>query len=203
MIDLVCLVADKNMSAVAQSLLERHESLEIRAIAYKVLTHPQHDPGCFGTPSGFLELYAKQARHGLVLFDHQWDGVPSGSAEDLEQDLNRRLAHLGDDWARSIVISPELEAWLFTRSPRLDDALGWAGRAPALSSELARENLWPATANKPPDPKRALKWALARVGKQTSSSIYRQIARSVGVKKCTDPSFHRFQATLQAWFPRA
>lgn len=201
MIDLVCLVADKNMAAVVQTLLERHESLDIRKIAFKILTHPQHDPGCFGSPAGLLELYVRQAQHGLVVLDRQWDGAPDKTAVELEGDVNGRLCHLGPDWARCVIIDPELEAWLFTRSPRLDEAIGWAGRDPSLGKELAARELWLESAPKPTDPRQALKWALAHVGKQTSSSIYRQIAKHVGVKKCVDPSFHRFRSILQLWFP--
>lgn len=201
MIDLVCLVADKNMEAVVQSLLGKHPALGIRSITSEIIHHPQHDPGCYRSPASLLGLYSRQARHALVLLDRAWDGVPDKSSVDLEADIDRSIAHLGNGWAKSIVIDPELEVWLFTRSPRLDDALGWRDRKPPLAEELARRGSWPMDAAKPIAPKATMLWALSRVGKQKSSSIYRQIVANLGLARCTDPSFLRFKSALQAWFP--
>lgn len=201
MIDLVCLVADKNMEAVVASLLAKHRALGIRPLDHEVIVHPQHDPGCFRSPEPLLSLYAKLARQGLVMLDRGWDGVPDQSARGLEADLDARLARLGAGWAKSIVIDPELEVWLFTRSPRLDDALGWRDRTPTLAAELERRGVWPNESAKPSAPKEALQWALSRVGKQKSSSIYRQIVTHIGLARCTDTSFLRFQSTLRQWFP--
>lgn len=99
MIDLVCLVADRNMEAVVTTLLAEHHALGIRPIQTNVFPHPQHDPGCFAS------------------------AVPS------------------------------------------------------------------------------IHWALSRVGKQKSSSIYRAIVENLGLGKCSDHSFLRFKSTLQTWFP--
>ncbi len=201
MIDLVCLVADKSMEAVVGTLLKKHHALGTRPILAEIIQHPQHDPGCYGDPIGLLSVYSRLAQHGLVIFDRDWDGVPNKPAVEIEKDVDGKLSALPADWARSVVIDPELEVWLFTRSPRLDEALGWRGREPDLTTELATRKHWPAGLAKPKNPKAAMKWALSRVGKQTSSSIYRQIAEHLGLGKCTDPSFHRFRSTLQAWFP--
>jgi hypothetical protein len=200
-IDLVCLVADQNMKAVVETLLKRHQSLGIRPLRVDVIPHPQHDPGCFLAPAPLLSIYTKQATHGLVLLDRDWDGVPANSAAELAAVVETRLTNLPSGWARCIVIDPELEAWLFTRSPRLDEALGWRDRQPDLASALASRSLWHRDADKPAAPKAAIKWALSQVGKQTSSSIYRQIAEHLGLGKCTDPSFQRFRTILQTWFP--
>ncbi|MDO8348914.1 MAG: hypothetical protein Q7T30_01670 [Planctomycetota bacterium] len=202
MIDLVCLVADKNMEAVTEAVLGRHQALGIRPITSEIITHPGHDPGCFRDAASLVRLYAGYASHALVVLDRDWDGVPDLPSVELENDLDARLSFLGTGWVKSIVIDPELEVWLFRRSPRLDEALGWRGQQPSLQEQLAAKSLWPVDAPKPHDPKRAIKWALSRVGKQTSSSIYRVIATQVGLRECTDPSFRRFQATLQAWFPQ-
>ena len=47
MIDLFCLVADKNMEAAVSGLLDRPESLGIRRIERQVVIHDRRDPGCF------------------------------------------------------------------------------------------------------------------------------------------------------------
>ncbi len=207
MIDLVCLVADKNMEAVVEGVLAKHRALGIRRLEIEVITHPQHDPGCYKSPQPFLRPFVSDASHAMVLLDRDWDGVPDGKAEELEADLNARLDRFGAQcgshpgWARSVVIDPELEVWLFTRSPRLDDALGWRARAPDLGSELESRGLWPSGMAKPERPKATMQWAMSEVGKQKSSSIYRQIVTSIGLAKCTDRSFLRFQSTLRRWFP--
>jgi hypothetical protein len=197
------LVADRNMEAVVASLLGKHEALGTREIQSQIIRHPQHDPGCYRDATPLLSVFANQARQALVLLDRDWDGVPNLPSRQIEAEVESRIAVMKQGWARCIVIEPELEAWLFTRSPRLDEAVGWRGRAPSLSEALANANLWSASEPKPSDPKATMKWALSQVGKQTSSSIYGQIALHLGVGKCVDPSFLRFRSTLQEWFPAA
>jgi hypothetical protein len=53
---------------------------------------------------------------------------------------------------------------------------------------------------KPKRPKEALEQALRLARKSRSSSIFRQLAQRVSVKRCTDPAFLKFKATLQRWF---
>lgn len=202
MIDLVCLVADKNMEAVVDALLERHQSLGTRAIAKQVVVHPHRDSGCYHDPVPYLRAYRRDARHGLVLFDRAWS-APAKPTTDLEADVAAKLQQFGADWARCVVIDPELEIWLFRRSPVLDDALGWRELEPGLGHQLDVNNLWPAGADKPADPKAAIEWALARAKKPRSSSIYRNIAEKLGMHGCKDTSFNRLTQTLQAWFPLA
>lgn len=201
MIDLVCLVADKNMEATITAVLERHQALGTRPIDALVLVHPQRDSACYHDPASILRGHARSARHAMVLFDRAWEGVPDRTAEQLETDVEARLRPLGADWARAVVIDPELEVWLFRRTPRFDDALGWRHRQPALQDRLASNGLWPLDASKPADPKRAIEWSLREARKPRSSSIYRELASTIGLKDCVDPSFHRFQTTLRGWFP--
>lgn len=201
MIDLVCLVADKNMEATISGVLERHQALGTRRIDALVLVHPQRDSACYHHPADILRGHSNSAKHALVVFDRAWNGVPDRSTADLEQDVEDRLQQLGAGWAKAIVIDPELEVWLFRRSPRLDEALGWRHRQPSLQDRLATNGLWPTDAAKPTDPKRAIEWALRDAKKPRSSSIYRELAQTIGLKDCVDPSFQRFQTTLRGWFP--
>ena len=64
-VDLFCLVADRNMEAAISGLLERHPSLGIRQIRYRVATHPRQDPGCFHTGAEFLKTVRHNADHAL------------------------------------------------------------------------------------------------------------------------------------------
>lgn len=183
MIDLLCLVADKNMEAVVGGVLERPQSLGIREITREILVHPQRDSACYEDPVALLRGWTTTATHALVVFDRAWEGAPSTDPLQLEEDVG------------------QLEVWLFRDSPRLDDALGWRDRTPSLRDELARHGLWTAGSTKPADPKRAIEWALRQVRLPRSSSIYRQLAASLGIRGCTDPAFQRFQSTLRGWFP--
>lgn len=201
MIDLLCLVADKNMEAVVGELLGRYQSLGIREITRQILVHPQRDSACYEDPVALLRGWTGGASHALVVFDRAWEGAPDEDPLQLEMVVDRKLGQLGAGWAKSVVIDPELEVWLFRDSPRLDEALGWKDRTPPLRQELARLRLWAADAAKPADPKQAIEWALRQARLPRSSSIYRQLAKALGTKGCTDLAFLRFQSTLRGWFP--
>jgi len=203
MTDLICLVADKNIEAVVDAALQRHESLGIRPVKFRLVTHPQRDSACFHRPEPLLRPFSNDAQHAIVVMDRAWEGAPDLSATEMEATIDDKLAKLRADWARAFVIDPEIEAWLFRRSPRLDEKLGWHGRMPPLAEALLIEGLWPANAPKPSDPKAAIEWALRRVRRPRSSAIYRDIATVLGMRDCGDPAFLRFRATLQAWFPPA
>ena len=201
-IDLLCLVADKNMEAAVSGLLSRPRALGIRPIARELIIHPEHDSGCFHKGVEFLRGLRSRTQHALVLLDLAWQGVPAESASELEGQLETNLARAGmKDWARVVVIEPELEAWIFGRSPHIPTALGWSESSKGLRSALTADGLWPAEDHKPPDPKAAMEWALRRAAIPRSSSIYRQLAAKVGTKKCTDRAFVRFRGLLQDWFP--
>jgi hypothetical protein len=189
------------MEAVVNAVLERHQALGTRRIERTVLVHPQRDSACYHDPTSLLRESLGAARHALVVLDRAWEGAPDLPTPELEAEVDRRLLQLGKGWAKTVVIEPELEIWLFRRSPRLDDALGWRNRQPGLQEQLATAGLWPHDAAKPSDPKRAIEWALREARRPRSSSIYREIASTVGLKDCVDASFLRFQSTLRDWFP--
>jgi len=201
MIDLVCLVADKNIEAVIEAVLQRPEALGIRRITSKLNVHPHRDSGCFDNPIPFLQPWRREAQHALVLLDRAWEGAPDMTTLELEADVNDRLHRSAPDWAKCVVIDPEVEAWLFRRSPRLDEKLGWQGKTPSLQDSLAANGMWPHEAAKPPDPKAAIEWALHKVQRPRSSATYREVGSVLGLRDCVDPSFHRFRTHLQTWYP--
>ena len=182
------------MEATFSALLTRPQSLGIREIHTKILVHPNRDPGCFHDPHDLLNGYRADARHALVVLDYDWAGVPADSARSLEDQLEIRLegANLAP-WAAPIVIGPELESWVWSQSPHVDDALGWRGRSPSLRDALEAQGLWPGGASKPPDPKAAVEWATQEARVPRSSSIYRQIARRASMRNCGGFPPHRGQ----------
>lgn len=202
MIDLFCLVADRNMKTAVSGLLGRPYSLGIREIRYRVAVHAFRDPGCFHKGPEFLKPFRNKARHAIVMLDQAWDRVPCDTSEETEESLRQKLRVVGmSAWACPIVIEPELEAWVFSGSPHVERILGWSGRSPRLRDALKVRDLWQAGAAKPRDPKAAMDWALAEVKKNRTSTIYSRLAQRVSTLNCTDHSFQRFKRLLRQWFP--
>lgn len=201
MIDLVCLVADRNMEAAIDAVLRRPQPLGIRAISFETVVHPRRDPGCFHEAAEFLSGFTARSNHALVVLDRQWDGAPAGSAAELEQRMERDLLSIGPSgWARTVVIDPELEVWVFSDSPHVAAELGWPAAREDLRSALEESGLWPGDRTKPHDPKAAVEWVLRRASRPRSSSIYRALASKVSLKRCEDRSFLRLGELLRAWF---
>ena len=201
MSDLVCLVADKNMEAALDGLLQRPQALGIRPLDYELLVHPRRDPGCFHEAPEFLRPYRSSHAHAIVLLDQAWDGSPAAQGIELQRMLEGQLDRAGLlGWAQVIVIDPELEVWLFSDSPWVEQCLGWTGQTRSLRSWLERQHLWPAEINKPADPKFAAERALYEVRKPRSSSIFRDLARNISVERCADGAFLRLKILLRQWF---
>jgi len=195
--DLFCLVADKNMEAAMAELFKRHAALGIRRIAAEVVVHPRRDPGVFREGVEFVRPFQNKYQHGLLLLDAAWEGAPP----DIQAQIDRALADAGlGGWARAIVIAPELEIWVWTDSPYVVEALGWAGRKPVLGDWLRQKGLWRASDPKPSDPKSAVESALYEVRKPRSSAIYRTLAKRVSLERCQDAAFLHLRKTLQEWF---
>lgn len=199
--DLVCLVADSNIEQTLRPLLdERSPALGIMPPSYRLYVHPEHDPGCYHHAPDFLRAFQAQARYALVLFDREGCGQESRSREEIEEDLEQRLRKSGwEGRATALVIDPELENWVWSDSPHVAAALGWADRSPDLRSWLEAKALLETDAVKPARPKEAMEEALRTVRKPRSSAIYRQLARQVSLVRCSDPAFAKLKATLVRW----
>jgi len=201
--DLLCLVADRNAEAALQGVLSRCESLQIRALTSTIRTHPERDPGCYLRGHEFLRFHGKGFLHALVMFDREGCGNEAQSREELEREVEDRLQSDGwGDRARAVVIDPELEAWVWSDSPQVEEALGWVGRARTLRSWLIERGLLAEAATKPLRPKEAVEEALRLVRKPRSSAIYRELAEGVSLWRCRDRAFAKLRLTLQGWFGR-
>jgi len=200
-LDLVALVADKDIQQVLLGLLEkRQQSLGIALGTWQVNVHPRHDPGVLREADQVLHSMSGLARHALVVLDHEGSGRDATLAADLERDLTQRLAGSGwGDRAAALVIEPEVEVWVWSDSPKVDEALGWTEPG-KLRPWLAQRGLLPAGATKPPQPKAAFDEAIAHAKLRRSSAIFRELAENVGLERCTDATFARLSTTLRAWF---
>lgn len=197
--DLLCLAADNNIEAALRGLLARPEAFGMRAVKVDVLVHPRRDPGCYHEAHELLRPFRESYHHALVVFDQAWEGARAQDPLVLEGDVRRRLG--GDGWADVVVIDPEIEVWVWSDSPHVDNVLGWRDRNPDLRTWLRSQALWTEGRPKPDDPKVAVERALRAVRIPRSSAIYGNLARRVSVERCTDGSFARFRERLRTWFP--
>ncbi len=199
--DLVVLVADKNTKSAIGALLRNPKRLRIRDITSEVFVHPGHDPGCREKCHDFLRAQTSRFRHALVIFDRHGCGRDA-PAEAIESDSEQRLAASGwEDRARAVVIDPELEVWVWSDSPHVEDVLGWQGRSPALRDWLVSEGRAASVSAKPRDPKAAIEDALRIANVPRSSAVYASLASRVSFNRCKDRAFLKFCNTVRAWFP--
>ena len=200
--DLIVLVPDADMEYTIQALLRRHQALDIRPIAFDIRRHLQRDAGCRSDCHYFLRLCLNDYQYALVLFDHEGCGREHITRVELEAEVESRLQANGwTDHCAVIVISPELEAWIWRNSPVVDEALSWSGRTPSMREWLRSETaFWSHHHIKAGRPKEALEFALRKVRKQKSPRLYEYLAKSVAVDRCRDSSFSKFRSVLQEWF---
>ena len=201
--DLVVLVADKDMEHALRGLLNRPEALGIRPITNDIFVHHEHDPACALRGIGFLNMFSTQYRHSLLMFDHEGSGRNSIAPNELQEDLNTEFTRsVWGDRAKTIVLSPELEVWIWSDSPKVDEVAGWRDRSPGMRTWLVEEG-WIETENAKPDrPKEAFDAVLKEANVPRSASLYEQIASKVSLRRCQDASFLRLKTILQTWFPR-
>ncbi|MEI6634284.1 MAG: hypothetical protein WCP22_10770 [Chlamydiota bacterium] len=203
--DLIVLVPDRNLEYAVKGILARHQSLGIRPITVEVLSHPGHDPGCFGESPEFLQFAVRQASHALVVFDYEGSGQEYRmNRVQMETDLEQRLSEAG--WSgrsAAVIIAPELESWVWSDSPHVDIVLGWEGRRSSLREWLLGQHHMGRTAPKPPHPKDAMLAALREAGKSRTSRLYSALAEKVSLDRCTDDAFLKFKRVLKEWFAEA
>ena len=196
--DLVVLVADKNMEAAIKTLIEkRHKSLCIRQVQADVFVHLERDAGVFLKAHIFLQPFRNEYRYALVMFDHEGCGQENRPARKLEQEVKQRLGQSG--WQgryEVIVLEPELEAWVWSSSRHVPKVLGLTPeRMQQILQQFPKNHL-----GKPKHPKEAMEECLRQAKIPRSSSIYAELAETVGLKNCVEPSFVKFRDTLQKWF---
>jgi hypothetical protein len=199
--DLLVLLADRNMEATMRGILTRHKALGTRPIVADIRRHPRNDGGCCGEGVQFLAAFAGRYSHALLLFDREGCGREGCSAVELELELEAQLKNAG--WSHRagvIVLDPELEIWVWSDSPHVDDQLGWAGRKLDLRSWLRKQRLLRAGQPKPDRPKEALEAALRNVKLPRSSAIYKALAEKVSLGRCNDRAFVKLKTILRSWF---
>lgn len=198
--DLVVLVADAHIRGATKGLLSRSENLGIAQIDFDITPHNPRDPGCRTQAKNYLRQYLRYYVHSLVIFDRH--GCTSDdSRTDIQNRVESDLRKNGwEDRAKAIVIEPELEAWVWGYQEALP-VLGWQDGYDSLRQWLRQEGLWPVSAAKPPDPKKAMKAVMEHTKQKPGEKVFEQIARAANFKHCQDAAFNELRNTLQLWFP--
>lgn len=200
-LDLYVLVADLQAEMAIKGLLARRQSLGLRPFSSRVERHPKHDSGCCRTGVSWLRETTPRPVHAMIVFDHEGSGREAERPEDVEIELEKLLkATMLFDDAGVIVISPELEAWVWSDSPLVDGCLGWSGQDLRVRAWLEREGLWPPDQPKPVRPKEAMERALRQSGKRRSAAIFSDLASRVGLDRCSDRAFVKLKSKLREWF---
>ncbi|MEX8517372.1 MAG: hypothetical protein AB3X44_02495 [Leptothrix sp. (in: b-proteobacteria)] len=207
--DCLFLVADKNMEGILKGYLSRpgiHAALGCGPFTFDArrdlhVAHGQNDPGLYTRAKEFLQPYAKSHRHAAVVMDAEWDGSP-GTAE-IERRLTDHLTQAG--WPPAcccaVVITPELENWVWQDTPHVSEQLGFNGTYSELRHQLERKGYWRAGESKPHRPKEAVEEVLRLNKIPRSSAIYRDLAARIKTSGCTDSAFLKLRDAMRQWFP--
>ena len=199
---MIVLVADKDIEHALRGMFSRPQALGIRAIQTDIFVHPQHDPACAQRGVQFLSGFSSQYKYALLMFDHEGCGREQLQPNSLEMAINEEFSKSAwGDRARGIVLAPELEVWIWSDSPHVDEVLGWKLRQPSLRRWLVDQGWMNENDTKPTRPKEAFESALRVSRIPRSASLFQQLAERVSLRQCTDTSFLQFRNLLQMWFP--
>ena len=199
--DLVLLVADKNAHFALKGALGRPEALGIRPIEFEFRVHPGRDGGTRRTGPEILALERRRFKHALLVLDFEGCGTELPNATALEAQLDGRLSTQWKEAAKSIVIEPELDVWVWGADNAVEAVIEWpAGKS---VREWLREQGFTFEANeKPTRPKEALEAALRIPGLPRSSALYQTIAEKISLRRCGDEAFIRLRKQLLEWFAK-
>ena len=199
--DLVLLVADQNAHFALKGALGRPEALGIAPIDFEFRVHPGRDGGVRKTGPDALAREHRRFKQALLVLDFEGCGSDLPSAEDLEMHLDLRLKAIWQSAAKSVVIEPEVDVWIWGSDNAVEDVIEW--RSGKRLREWLRDAGYTFDANdKPTRPKEAIEAALKVAGTPRSSALYQRIAEKISLSRCADNAFVRLRNQLREWFPR-
>ena len=200
--DLFVLAADEDMVQTIKGLLQRPQALKMGPVKFEVRRHPGRDSGCRIGAAEYLRAFLGRYRHAMVVFDLHGSGSHK-TREETQREVDRVLRRNGwEQRGRAIVIDPELEGWVWGTSRKVSEVLGWSGRHVELRRWLREQELWPEGNDKPPNPKEAMRRTMQESRLRRSPRKFFELASTIGLEGCHDPSFCDFKRTLGSWFPR-
>ncbi len=198
--NLLVLVADKNMEFTLRGALPRIAALNEPKIDCTIIQHPERDSGVRVTGPDVLARGRSKYSHALLVLDYEGSGF-HGTATELENDLDRRLADTWEDnRGKAIVIEPEVDVWMWGSDNALAVILGRPGDQ-GIRDWLRQRGSEFSEQDKPLRPKEALEALVEELRQPRSSSIYQKIAGRISLNRCTDPAYRRLHQRLEGWFP--
>ncbi len=199
--DLVLLVADKNAHFALKGALGRPEALGIVPIEFEFRVHPGRDGGVRKTGPDALAREHRRFKHALLVLDFEGSGSELPNAGALETQLDSQLEAIWRSSAKSVVIEPEVDVWIWGSDNAVEEVIEW--RSGKRLREWLRDEGYTFDANdKPTRPKEAIEAALKVAGTPRSSALYQRIAEKISLSKCADKAFLRLRNQLCEWFPR-
>jgi hypothetical protein len=201
--DLVVLVADKNMQFALRGAFGRPRALGTGAFDHEFRIHVGRDGGVRASGAAMLAQERRRFRHALLVLDFEGCGADAfQSPQSLQAKLDSEMrTHWGED-GRAIVISPELDVWLWGSNNALHEVLDWPIADTHIRDWLIQRGFQFGLNGKPLRPKEALEALVPIHRKPRSSALYEQITHKISLRSCKDPAFLRLRETLIDWFPR-
>ena len=188
------------MQFALSGALPRHQALGIRPITFDSDVHVGRDGGARTSGVEILELQRSGNSHALLVLDFEGCGSHLATAIEIEQELDAKLAVKFGERAKSIVIEPECDIWMWGSDNSLAQAIGWELDV-GIRDWLGENGYAFDGSNKPLRPKEAIE-AVLRVNRTArSSSLYKRITSHISLANCGDPAFVRLKQSLQIWFP--
>jgi len=199
MIDLIVMVADKNAEYAVRGAIDRFHSLQTRAFSTEFRVHPGHDGGARNSGPELLSSERRRFSAALLILDYEGCGDTRPPTQ-IESDLDRQLAQAWGDRAKSIVVQPEIDAWVWGVDNALVELLRWPKES--LPRDWLRQQGFTFDhEGKPLRPKEALESLVESARQARSSALYSKITSKISLDRCTDSAFYRVKQTLQRWFP--
>jgi len=202
--DLLLIVPGKDNEQALRGLIEdKRVALGIREISYEVIKdNKDNDSGVFNNAAWYARPYIGDVSKVLTVFDRHGCGKDGEDRKEIQDKVEKDLRKNGwEGCCKSIVIDPELERWIWVKSQRLAEEVGWGESICDLYRWLREERYLEEGFIKPEDPKAALDAVRRRVKRPKSPRLYRNIAAKCSFKDCADDAFDELRSTLRDWFP--
>lgn len=135
-----------------------------------------------------------------MLFDLEGSGGESLGRAQLQARVEQRMRASWGPRAAVIVIEPELENWVWARSRRVAESLGWRRTDVSVRAWLEASGDWLPDVDKPTRPKEAMLKVLRETRTPRSPSRFLELASVVELSGCVDLAFDELKSVLRDWF---
>ena len=136
--DCIILVADLDAENAIRGLLDRPLAIACRNFSFDLFRHPRRDPGVRLESGEFLRSFGTSYERAVLILDRHGSGADIEASQVIERGIEDALPVYWRERTVAVVIDPELESWVWSDSPEVDNMLGWHGRTPPLREWLVR-----------------------------------------------------------------